>query len=96
RRASVQDAKPAAESAAAPAAAPAVAAETAGTAAAAAAPTPSARAAPPEKPEPWLERIAELRSRGRHAEADRQLAEFRRAYPSYVLSEIMRERVEGR
>jgi hypothetical protein len=54
-----------------------------------------ARAAP-EKPEPWLERIAELRSRGRHEEADRQLAEFRRAYPNYPLSEIMRERVEGR
>ena len=53
-------------------------------------------ATPPEKPERWLERIAELRSRGRHAEADRELAEFRRIYPNYSLSEVMRERVEGR
>ena len=52
-------------------------------------------AAAPEKPEPWLERIAELRSRGRHAEADRELAAFRKAYPNYRLSEVMRERVEG-
>ena len=53
-------------------------------------------ATPPEKPERWVERIAELRSRGRHAEADRELAEFRRVYPDYKLSEVMRERVEGR
>jgi hypothetical protein len=50
----------------------------------------------PEKPERWLERIAELRSRGKHAEADKALAEFRRAYPDYRLSEVMRERVEGK
>ena len=53
-------------------------------------------AAAPENPDRWLERIAELRSRGRHAEADRELAAFRRAYPDYRLSEVMRERVEGR
>ena len=53
-------------------------------------------APPPEKPERWLERIAELRSRGRHADADRELAEFRRVYPNYRLTEVMRERVEGR
>jgi uncharacterized protein (DUF2461 family) len=52
--------------------------------------------AAPEKPERWLERIAELRSRGKHAEADKALAEFRRAYPDYRLSEVMRERVEGK
>jgi len=51
---------------------------------------------PPENPERWLERIAELRSRGKHEEADKQLAEFRRVYPNYRLSEVMRERVEGR
>jgi hypothetical protein len=59
---------------------------------------PMAAAAPaavPEKPEPWLERIAEMRSRGRHAEADRELAAFRNAYPNYQLSDLMRERVEG-
>jgi hypothetical protein len=53
-------------------------------------------AAPPEKPERWLERIAELRSRGKHEEADKALAEFKRAYPDYRISEVMRERVEGR
>jgi len=52
--------------------------------------------AAPERPERWLERIAELRSRGKHAEADKELVEFRRVYPSYPLSEVMRERVEGR
>jgi hypothetical protein len=54
-------------------------------------------AAPPalESPERWLERIAELRSRGRHADADRELASFRKAYPNYPLSNLMRERVEG-
>ena len=61
---------------------------------AAAAPTLAAPA-PPENPERWLERIAELRSRGRHADADRELANFRKAYPDYQLSNVMRERVEG-
>ena len=56
----------------------------------------AAPAAAPEPAEKWLERIAELRSRGRHAEADKALAEFRRAYPNYPLSDLMRERVEGR
>src|SRR4051812_24446024 len=55
-------------------------------------PPPAAR----ESPEKWLERIAEMRSRGRHAEADKELAEFRRAYPNFALSDVMRERVEGR
>lgn len=52
-------------------------------------------AAAPENPDRWLERIAELRSRGRHADADRELANFRKAYPNYQLSNVMRERVEG-
>ena len=59
------------------------------------APAPAQVAAAPESPERWLERIAELRSRGRHADADRELAAFRKAYPNYQLSDIMRERVEG-
>ena len=62
----------------------------------AAGPAAAPVAAAPENPDRWLERIAELRSRGRHAEADRELAAFRRAYPDYRLSEVMRERVEGR
>lgn len=56
---------------------------------------PAPVAAPPENPERWLERIAELRSRGRHMEADRELVAFRKAYPNYQLSDLMRERVEG-
>ena len=48
-----------------------------------------------ETPQHWLERIIELRSRGRHAEADQALAEFRRSYPNYKIPETMRERVEG-
>lgn len=59
------------------------------------APAPAQVAAAPESPERWLERIAELRSRGRHADADRELAAFRKAYPDYQLSNVMRERVEG-
>ena len=49
-----------------------------------------------EPPDRWLDRIAELRSRGRHAEADKELAEFRRVYPNYQMSDVMRGRVEGR
>src|SRR5947207_13733402 len=61
----------------------------------AAGPAAAPVAAAPENPDRWLERIADLRSRGRHAAADRELAAFRRAYPDYRLSEVMRERVEG-
>ena len=61
----------------------------------AAAPSAGSLAAAPENPERWLERIADLRSRGRHADADRELVNFRKAYPNYSLSNVMRERVEG-
>jgi hypothetical protein len=61
----------------------------------AAGPAAAQVAAAPENPERWLERIAELRSRGRHAEADRELVAFRKAYPNHQLSNVMRERVEG-
>jgi hypothetical protein len=47
-----------------------------------------------EPPERWLERIAELRKQGKHDEADKALAEFRRAYPDYRISEAMLEKVE--
>jgi outer membrane biosynthesis protein TonB len=47
-----------------------------------------------EPPEQWLERIAELRKQGKHEEADKALAEFRRAYPEYRISEAMLEKVE--
>jgi hypothetical protein len=47
-------------------------------------------------PEEWLERIAELRKLQRDREADEQLAEFRRRYPDYKISETMTERIAPR
>ena len=49
-----------------------------------------------ESPERELERIAGLRVQGRHEEADRALAEFRKRYPEYRIPEEMRPRVERR
>lgn len=40
-------------------------------------------------PEQWLQEIAELRRRGRTAEADASLAEFRRRYPDYPLDKAL-------
>jgi hypothetical protein len=45
-------------------------------------------------PEQWLQGIADLRRQGRHDEADKALAEFRRAYPDYRIAEAMLEKVE--
>ena len=52
--------------------------------------------APPQTPEQWLERIAKLRDAGQAREADESLAEFRKRYPDYRLSEAMRARVAPR
>ena len=49
-----------------------------------------------EPPERWLERIVQLRKEGKHEEADKLLAEFRRRYPDYRLSEAMLGKVERR
>ena len=49
-----------------------------------------------ETPERWLERIAEMRRQGRHDEADKALAEFRKRHPNYKIPEAMLERVERR
>src|SRR2546423_5646744 len=49
-----------------------------------------------ESPERWLERIAELRKAGRHDEADRELAEFRKRYPDFKIAPEMLEKVERR
>lgn len=49
-----------------------------------------------ETPERKLERIAELRQLGRHEEADKALAEFRKAYPDYKIPGAMLERLERR
>jgi hypothetical protein len=45
-------------------------------------------------PERELERIAEMRRQGRDEEADKALAEFRKRYPDYRISQAMLEKVE--
>jgi hypothetical protein len=54
----------------------------------------SAAAFAAASPEQWLQGIADLRRQGRHEEADKALAEFRRAYPDYRISEAMLGKVE--
>ena len=49
-----------------------------------------------QSPEQWLQGIADLRKQGRHEEADRELAEFRKRHPDYKIPPAMRERVERR
>jgi hypothetical protein len=49
-----------------------------------------------DTPERELERIAELRKQAKHDEADKALAEFRKRYPDFKISEALRERVERR
>ena len=47
-----------------------------------------------QSPEQWLQGIADLRKQGRHEEADKELAEFRKRYPKYQISPEMRKQVE--
>lgn len=47
-------------------------------------------------PEQWLQGIADLRRQGRHDEADKALAEFRKRYPDYKIPEAMLETFEKR
>jgi hypothetical protein len=47
-----------------------------------------------QSPEAELERIAELRRQGRHEEADKELAEFRKRHPDYAIPPAMLEKVE--
>ena len=47
-------------------------------------------------PEQALQGIADLRRQGRHEEADKALAEFRKRYPDYRISAEMLEKVEKR
>ena len=43
-------------------------------------------------PAAWLDRIAEMRTQGRHKEADESYAEFRQRYPDYTISpEVLRK-----
>lgn len=50
----------------------------------------------PENPEQQLERIAQLRAKGQHDEADRALADFRRAFPGHRISDEWLRKVERR
>lgn len=45
-------------------------------------------------PEQWLQGIADLRRQGRHEEADKELAEFRKRNPDYRIPQQVREQVE--
>jgi len=56
----------------------------------------SALAGAAPSPEQWLQGIVDLRRQGRHEEADRELAEFRKRYPDYRLSGEMKAKVERR
>ena len=49
-----------------------------------------------QTPERELERIAQLRRDGKHDEADKALAEFRKRYPDFKILGPMLERVERR
>ena len=49
-----------------------------------------------EPPEQALERIAELRRQGKDDEADKALAEFRKRYPDFKISEETLKKVERR
>ena len=55
--------------------------------------TSRAAAAPLERE---LERIAQLRAEGKHDEADKALAEFRKRHPDYRIAEDLLRRVERR
>jgi hypothetical protein len=47
-------------------------------------------------PEQWLQGIADLKRQGRHDEAEKQLAEFRKQYPNYRIPEAILEKFERR
>lgn len=66
--------------------------------AAASAPMVAKRAAegPADTPEKELERIATLRQEGRHEEADKALADFRKRHPGFKIGEQLLQRVERR
>jgi cytoskeletal protein RodZ len=53
-------------------------------------------AAAARTPEQWLQGIADLRRHGRHEEADRELAEFRKRYPDFQIPAATLEKIEKR
>jgi hypothetical protein len=56
--------------------------------------SPGVMASAQVNPGELLQRIAELRTQGRHDEADKALAEFRQRYPDYRIPEEMLQKVE--
>ena len=79
-----------------PAAPQAPAAAASGTLSAPQAETRAKALAKVESPEAELERIAELRRQGKHEEADKALAEFRKRNPDFRISDEMLRKVERR
>jgi hypothetical protein len=64
---------------------------------AAAKPAPDARPIfAQQSPEQWLQGIDDLKRQGRHEEAEKQLAEFRKRYPNYRIPEAITEKFEKR
>jgi outer membrane biosynthesis protein TonB len=55
-----------------------------------------ASAAALQSPEQWLMGIDDLKRQGRHEEAEKQLAEFRKRYPNYRIPEAITEKFEKR
>jgi hypothetical protein len=49
-----------------------------------------------QSPEQWLMGIDDLKRQGRHEEAEKQLAEFRKRYPNYRIPEAITEKFEKR
>jgi hypothetical protein len=49
-----------------------------------------------QSPEQWLQGIDDLKRQGRHDEAEKQLAEFRKRYPNYRIPEAISEKFEKR
>ena len=47
-------------------------------------------------PEQWLQGIDDLKRQGKHEEAERELAEFRKRYPNYRIPETITEKFERR
>jgi hypothetical protein len=50
----------------------------------------------PPSPEQWLLAIDDLKRQGKHEEAEKQLAEFRKRYPDYLIPEGIAEKFEKR
>jgi hypothetical protein len=59
-------------------------------------PVAPAQLAKAHSPEQWLQAIDDLKRQGRHEEAEKQLAEFRKRYPDYRIPQAITEKFETR